>query len=481
MEPKVSLNLTPEWKELSFDTSRYITFYTESKSLVDIYETSPTTEIDLTNLDREDIVTIGGVLPICTVYTGNRIFIRCRQEEGAAYYLPKGQPDPEKSIDNIYTNLLSLYETVELHLNGNNPHQLDKGSVRLGNLVNRLSDIIPQEAPTEISIATNVAIYNLNRALLTRIAEITRESLGIDNVANYPIATGDELLDAENDTSYATVQGIHDIFNNKEQSLNNIEPNMVYEAILQEQNPSKIGIYDPKTMSAYLTNNNIVIQKGIRVTYRDQNRFYISHPLATDVTIPKSEISSIVTPKPGYHYLAVDIDEYGIISDIHITDTRPYFGIRPVDHLRDFYHTGKQMMFDKSGTIIRRVYISKIYVSSDGLLSYVTNVPIGTEYIHDCMSVVEPGRRYVFDNPFMDHIEVIPEIQIGSIWADPKWNDQAGVIANYNTSNPDKIIVQTGQMGLAMPAYSSGNSFTTETLPTTYQSTAPIRLIIRRR
>jgi hypothetical protein len=125
---------------------------------------------------------------------------------------------------------------------------------------------------------------------------------------------------------------------------------------------------------------------------------------------------------------------------------------------------------------IKRVYISKIYVSDDGEVSYITNVPLGKEYVMEGITIV-PNKRYIFSNPYYYHIEVIPEIRINDQWYDPYWNDQIGVRASYSYSELDNIVIQTGKLGLAMIPSSSGNGF--NSLTETYTGSAKLRLIIR--
>jgi hypothetical protein len=478
MEPRVDVVVSNNWEKISIPgNSRYMTFYTEDKSLIDIYVTN-NPEPNLSSLNKDDYITIGGINYFCDVYTGLNIFVRSKNEESRFYYLPKGQLDPEKNIDTIYEFVLNFYDDFRNHIDNNNPHGINKINVGLSNIPNRISDIIPSVAPNQIDLATNMSIYILNKTLTDKINSITREYLDIDQVSNYPMASAEDILNKTITDKYVSIKDIYDIIYLQEQTLNEIEPNLIYNSQLSDLLPEHYNVYDPMTMTITLTTANVIIREGLQVTYKDKNRTYISEPLSNDVTIPKTEISSTISPYPGYHYVYVDINEYNQIDHIGTTTSRPIFGIYPTG-TKDFFNTTKKIMYDENGEIIKRVYVGKLYVDTDGEIIYAVNVPVGKQYVYRCPSVIIPAKTYFYENPYMGNIDVKPEILVNGEWRDPRWNDQIGVISNYNLDMPNKIVVQTGKYGLTATALNAGNAFSATAVNISYPDSANLRLIIR--
>jgi len=136
-------------------------------------------------------------------------------------------------------------------------------------------------------------------------------------------------------------------------------------------------------------------------------------------------------------------------------------------------------MYNENGEIIKRVYIGKLYADTNGEIIYAVNVPIGKQYIYRCPSIIMPAKTYFYENPYMGNIEVKPEILVNGEWRDPRWNDQIGVISNYNLDIPNKIVVQTGKYGLVTTALNAGNAFSTDAVNISYPNSANLRLIIR--
>jgi len=232
MEARVDVAVTSNWEKLDIDGQpRYLTFYSKSKTLIDIFVTN-SLEPDLDNLGKEDYITIGGVNATCDVYTGLNIYVRSKDAQGSFFYLPKGQQDPEKDIETIYESILDIYERMNHHFNSVNPHGINKNHVKLSNIPNKTSDFIPLEAPTEITLATTLAIHNLNQALNNKINSITRESLDIDKVRNYSMATLDDIDNQDIMDKYISIKHVYDIVHKQQQTINEIEPNLIYERII---------------------------------------------------------------------------------------------------------------------------------------------------------------------------------------------------------------------------------------------------------
>lgn len=488
MEPKVVKTFNDnEWSML-FDPSNETTYtlYVTGRSMIAVYE-SDDSNPDFNTISMQDIDFVGGIQGTWDIAPGKYVFVKAVELEGGSlFYLPKGQQDPEQSTAVLYEELSQVAEQMNSHhQNNQDPHNTGRNYLP----TNQFSTIATSslgDTPTGKFMLDQIGI--MLRELITNHTgdkdnphELSLETFGLENVANMgPAVEESDIMQATNAEMLATIAAVHTIVASREQITADLPANIIIKSPVESLTEIEKGFYDPKTIFATLDADNVVVSPGLQVTYVRNGRVYTSSTLAETLAYAKNLISNSVDKKPGVHYLYANINADGAIESIGATYEKPTVGMYQINDVSDFIDLCTGIVKDKDGEVIQRVYISKITVNDAGIVESIVNVPRGNQFIMKTGTTVSPNNTYEFNNPFYGPIEVIPEIGINDQWCDPKWNDQVGVIANYDTGRPDKIIVQTGALGLAMPAVSSGNAFTPENLGITLTAPAPLRLIIRK-
>lgn len=488
MESRVTKSYSDNNWNLLFDntlTSVY-TIYTTGRSLIYVY-ISDEIVTDFDAIDNNDIIKIGGILSICDAPVGKYTYVKAVEEDGGTlYYLPKGQTDPAGDVTVLYETLVAAIQTLEEHTsNTDDPHTTGVDYLKKTEFNSIATDIIP-ETPQGKFLLDTVAIL-LSNMITTHTGNttgnphnITKTTLGIDKVVNYAVATAEaDILDFERGDLYATIAAVHTILSNREDATIDVIPNSVIDGDVASLSQAVMEYYDPESTFVTQTEDDIVIGTGLQVSYIYNSRSSVSNVLPTDITIPIDNITNTVSVNEGIHYLYVDINSGGNIESAGHTMNRPTFGNHQVSDEADFINMVTNKIYDAAGTLLTRVYISKLIVDGASNIDIVA-VPRGASYRMQIPSLVSVDNTYEFNNPFIGPVEVVAELAIGDQWCDPKWNDQVGVMANFELNNPDIIRVQTGALGLAMPASSSGNGFTETNLPTTLTTSTPMRLIIRK-
>lgn len=479
---KVTIDLSANaWTNILIPENEAKSIYTSNKSLVQIY-TSLTEVLNFTNIDPDDIVTIGGLNNSFDTTTGSYVYARSIGRDGSIYHLPRGQADPEKNITTLSNLVNSLTVAFNTHAGLTNPHGTNKSDVGLSAIPNAITSNI-NETSTSILATINavnqilVLLQNHTNNTTGNVHQVTKEQVGLGNVNNYPIATDVDIIDPTKTNVYTNIKNIYDIIGITTKSTCSLPPNTIVSANMETLASEDIGVRDSTTLALERVTGNVRILPGLSVVYCVDNKTYISNILTDAMDIPDANISTLANPVAGYHYVYVDIDLAGNISNRGVTTIRPHFGISRVG-TGDWFDIVKWQMYDASDNPISRVYIGKVYVNPSGDISWVQSVPVGNRYIAKPSVNISPATTYLIDSPFMEPVNVVPEIKIGTQWCDPRWNDQVGVAANYDSSRPDKIVVQTGNLGVAMNALSAGNAFTSTNVPSTVNTSVPLRLII---
>lgn len=487
MEAKTSVYLGDTSWHLLMDASVIgpKTIYTVGRTLISIFISDTATTLSDT-IDYDEFITIGGINGSCDTPGGKFVYARAHHSDGSVFYLPKGQLDPDKDITLLYDTISAVNDDIVNHKsNYENTHRTTKSQVGLDQIPNAVTDTIA-DTPKGSLVLDAVAIA-LNGKIGAHIEDdnnphqVTTAQLGLDKVSNYPIAEQEvDILNTGNDSMYATIKAMHTAISKREQLTSDIAPHTVVSVRSEDLTTAQKALYNPKALSVAVVGTRLQVFAGLQVTYTHLNRTYLSKVITNDIDIPVSDISTTLDKRPGWHYIYVDITTDGTIATAGTTQNRPIFDTSRTNDTSDFFDTVTNQVKNLSGTLIRRVYISKVYVDTDGVISYIVNVPRGNTHVMQISAPIAGNTTYMFNNPYFEDIEVIPEIKLGSTWCNPYWNDQAGVMATYTRSKADKIIVQTGALGVAMIAPSSGNAFTETELNTTQITAVPLRLRIRK-
>jgi hypothetical protein len=442
---------------------------------------------DTTEIPEDEIRYIGGTTTAIAIPTGSYVYVKSHQPEGKVFHLPKGMKDPDKDMATVNAKVDDVLSQLISHVTEcGNVHSLTREDLDVHNLPNATSDDTSVDS-SEVLLTTRGGEL-LRQLILTHLDNkenphtVTKAQVGLGSVNDFRIALDDnELMDTSRNDLYATIKHVHQIIYSREQLVVDIKPNTVVQVPCDEVGSADIGICDPAPKTLLLTENTVVCPIGLQVAYCDGIRHYLSQTTTEILSINKIDISPSVNPVPGYHYIYVDIDDNGSISHLGHTTDRPYYGKYPIDGTMDFFDVVTNTMYNSEGQQIYRVYLGKIYIEESNVFSNCVPVPKGSSYITRASVLASPNQTYIFDNPFFEAVDIIPKIFINGQWCDPKWNDQAGVRASYDFQRPDHLIVQTGTMGIAMPAISAGNAFTSESVPTTVTTDAPLLLEIYKR
>lgn len=458
--------------------------YCDSGVIVQVYSSDKELP-DFNLVDKDDIKSVGGVIQCTKVPGSTFVYARSTSSSGAEIFtLPAGEKDPEQSTNTVYKALEDLAKVVKDHKeSGNKDHQITKDDIGLDKIPNAIST--DKEVDDEKILATTKLTFDIWSLVKSHFDnkenphDVTKDQVGLGKVHNYSTPVGpSEYLDVKRDDLYTTVKVVHDIMHNRELSICNLKPNLVVDCPIKPLAPSEAGLADPECDMFEVGGDKFKIKAGLRVTYGRDGKSYLSNTTEAELSIDKTDISSTVTPKPGFHYIYVNLNDAGIIMSMGSTRYRPIFGIYNNTNHSDWFNTAIGTMQTSDGEIINRVYVGKVLVDTSGNIDKLLPVPIGDKHTIRATHAINPNRDYTFNNPYMEEVEVTPYILISGKWGDPKWNDQAGVRAIYDEKNPDQVSVQTGIMGLAMIAGSAGNIFSN--ISQTYTSPCDLRLKIKR-
>jgi len=452
-----------------------------------IYVLISDTEItDFSGITNKDYVLLGGLVPTIDTPGESWVYVKANSAPSSLFYLPKGELDPDKDISIVSDHITTLTNEFDTHLDDtNDPHDTTKEQVDLGNIPNETVSIFDGNPPSG-KVALDYIVHALKDIVSNHVENTdnphntTKEQLDLDNVVNYAIGIlEDDILDINRDDLYASIAAVHTIVQSRELSVPFAKAGHVFDGPLRVLTDNERLVYDPVSETVTSSGTDLIVHEGLKVTFVNDSIIRTSRSLATDIIIPHASISSTVNPKPGWHYLYVDVNENSLIYSVGSTQVRPTYGIEQYGD-GDWINISNGHIYNADGNQIKRTYISKVFVDSNGEIDRVDNIPMGKVYRMKTEVLVVPNTTYQFDNPFMAPVQVYPEIKIGDQWADPAWVDSIGVRAHYLDNEPDKIVVQTGALGIAAPANLSGNGFNDTNLPTTYSGSALLRLILKR-
>lgn len=473
IEPKTQTSEDPsivydDYTELLLSTTDYILLVTPGREYViqnrsgnPVYLAYNDDPSLLTGSDNQ--MAIGG-----TVYEYNTQFtkftwIRASVPDTVVSIRPADMTDPNGDI----SNLTSLVNTLSLEFKNhrsdkdNIDHEVTKALVGLGNIPNAISDEIASNnseilATTKLTNAV-YAILDAHKKSTGNVHDLNKSDIDLGNVSNYVVANSDNPDDLliTVDNKYVTPKGVYYIAQVVSTVSRSAKPQLVLEApVAERQEGWFLGECDAPPAHTVILGKNIIVKAGLRVSFGYDYKSAISDKLGIDIPIALPE-------NDGTSYVYVDINSSSQICSAGITTKAPIYGT----HLEtssgaDFYNYVINQMYNSEGAPIRRVYISKVIISS-GLVTSLVQVPIGVKYTMPLDYQLTKSARFIIDNPFMnEYVKTTAEVAYQNNFGPTGWNDQIGVIANLHPANPDRaIVVQCGQVGFLCAGRESGNAF----------------------
>lgn len=408
-----------------------------------------------------DPLEIGGLINEITVPVNKFVFGKSVLGLGFVTVRPEGTLDPSEDITYLATVLNNTVNQLGIHeVNNENPHDVNKEQVGLGNIPNDISN--DPTINSELHLATTVATSTLHTNIenhkldLENPHVVTKTQVGLGNVENFNIATPVEARDQTVNNKYMTPKNTYEAV----KSWVQVALSMKSQIVIRGQVNSRVVGWSnldcdlPSRILEKIDNTQIRILSGLQVTFADGGKTRDSLILENDQTL-----NIPVNPVNGLYYIYCDLSAATQIIDFGMTQMVYKEGMTRDGHIGDFYSVPENVMYSSTNTPIRRVYLGKCYINNGAILSIVP-VPIGTNFIFPLTQAMTLGGRYLYDNPFCGPIETIAQVEYNSSWGESGWNDQIGVVAHPYPINPiDSIVVQIGLMGFLASGRDAGSPF----------------------
>lgn len=414
----------------------------------------------ITESDEE--ILIGGITYEKVTETLKYTWIRSSVPNITVAVRPYNIFDPTENVANLGNNLNDLTAAFNQHItNIANPHQVTKAQVGLGTLPNSKSDSVTSNssntlATTKLTRQIQVQL-NAHEARKDNPHEVTKAQVGLSEVDNYPTCDYRNLNDCLDTVTekFVNPATAHRIARMAALPAESIRPQAIIATPLGTlTNDWLLGECDyPATHTVIRDNTHVLVKRGLQVSYTYAHKSMISEPLDVDIAV-------LVPTETNTYYLYVDVNAEGFITGANVTVVPPTFGYHKLSSGGDFFNLSTYDMFDKNNAAIRRVYISRVYVSA-GIATSLINVPLGTKYTVPLGHDLVLSARYILDNPFMtDLVDVHAEVIYRNGWQRTEWNDQIGVTAaTHPQFGSTQLVVQCGQMGFLACGRESGSSF----------------------
>lgn len=416
-----------------------------------------------------DPIEIGGLVFELSNNKGEQIWVKCYEEDGKISIRKKGSVDPSEDITVLATqiNALSIELTQHKLDTKDNPHDVDKYDVGLGNIPNAITNDITTVASNKQSatLATASAVQKIQNNLDTHTAKhydskavndknphgITAKTVNLENVPNFPKATSNNCDDADNDAVLMTPAMTYLAVSKWSGMSMDVAP----QSIIQCKKSNRIdgwGIYDCSSPSAavvFNTTKSYRVNAGLQVAYASGHKTRVSGILSKDIVlnIPDSEQGSYI------YYVYVDLDEDGNIVRANHTKYQPNEGMERTFGSGDFYNVAENVMYNTNDEPIHRVYVGKVILAK-GIISEVIGVPVGYECTVPVTVDLVLGGNYLLRSPFINEVDTVAEVsynlQTGdssiSSWGPTYWNDQIGIKATpYPIINYEVVKGTEGQ------------------------------------
>ena len=457
-----------------------------------------------------DPIEIGGLVYELSNNSGEQLWVKCYEEDGKISIRKRGTIDPSEDITILATqiNALAIELTQHKESKKDNPHDVDKYDVGLGNIPNATANDITKVPSNKqgTTLATISAVQKIQDNLSSHeskvydqsavndknIHGITAKTVGLEKVPNFPKATSNNCDDANNDTVLMTPAMTYLAVSKWSGMSMDVAP----QSIIKCKKLDRIvgwSIHDCSSPSAAIeinTTKSYRVNAGLQVAYADGHKTRISGTLAKDIVlqIPNNENGSYI------YYVYIDIDEDGNITSANHTKYQPNEGMERTFSTGDFYNVAENVMYDVNDNPINRVYIGKVILAK-GIISEVIGVPVGYECTVPVSVDLVLGGNYLLRNPFIGEVDTVAEVSYNlttgdssiSSWGPTYWNDQVGIkatpypIINYEVVRGtdgqyvrgpiEFITLQCGLMGFLACGKESGSPFgmsfkTVDTPPT---------------
>lgn len=420
---------------------------------------------------------LGGLnYEVSTKSENEYLWVKAPKGMGTVIVRIAGTLDPSDDVTAVATGLNNLRSEFLNHTNPDvdtNPHETTKEDVGLGNLPNLKSDSV--DSDNSNSLATSKAVKTVNDDLkehkenYSNPHNTNKSHVGLGNVANLPLADDTTALDTTNNQVYMTPYSTYKAVSLWLEMSSACKAQTVVKGTFGNL-PSGWTHLDCDYPPAYLVKDSatqISLKGPFQVAFADNGKARLSNILPDGDTISRSFMASLT----GTLYLYVDLDEYGNITTLNMTAVCPYEGVHRSTHTGDFYNIAENVMYDKNDTPIRRVYIGKMIISTNKVMTLVP-LPIGTEYVMPITDYLSLSERRVFDNNFIGRCSVEAEVEYDTnTWGPSYWNDQTGVMASvypravnndYTYNDQNQLVIQVGQFGFIAQGKESGAPFAAE-------------------
>ena len=419
------------------------------------------------NSNGIDPLEIGGMVFEISTDVDEKLWVKALGANGKLSIRIKGTIDPSEDITVVNDKLNETIIDLINHKNDkDNPHEVTKQQVGLGNLPNKKSDSVTLNDSE--SLATSKAVKTVQDNLNTHTSdkdnphEVTKQQVGLGNVPNFSKADEETMYDYTNDASFMTPYTTYMAMTKWAAMSMNLTAQSIVQGKVGSR-PSGWSIADCSPQSLViekLSSKQFRVNSGLQVAYADSGRVRLSGVL-------EDSFSIVIPDDDGTNdtlYVYVDLNTDGDIIESSYLRYQPCEGSFRTSGTGDFFDTARTMMFNSDGNSIRRVYVGKVILNT-GDISTVISCPIGNEYIYPYTNAIKLKTRTLIQNPFVSLCDTYAEVEYSltgstSSWGPTYWNDQIGIMATPLPTNPiDSCVLQTGLMGFLSCGNESGSPF----------------------
>lgn len=461
-----------EWHDMKFfgETTR-ITLKSIGGQPISVYMTTdPGVEITDAYLEsiHVDPIEIGGVTyEMSSTSPTERVYAKAPNGTGKIGVRVHGTIDPNEDITTLAAAISDVTIKFTNHINDkDNPHEVNKSQVGLGNIPNAISDAIDKSSSDVL--ATSKAVYTVQQNLLTHSNdknnphETTKVHVELGLVENYPPATDETAVDPLNTKAYITPATMVSALEHHLKAEGGllwpsyaISPQTVVAGAVSSR-VSGWSVNDMSTPAAYVikkSSRSVTIRAGLQVTYAERHKCRLSEILDKNIDFLFEE-----TPPNGVHYLYANINNDGVMDSFGSTQHIPKEGFVREATNGDFFDMSQCVMLNSAQEAIRRVYLAKVWFQNADITT-ILPVPLGVSATLPVLSELPLGASLILNNPFISPVETLAQVEYNSSWSPSEWNDQIGVMAHPRPANPlDQILVQCGLMGYLTGGQSAGNA-----------------------
>jgi hypothetical protein len=393
---------------------------------------------------------------------------------------PYGTVDPEQDIQHLGQAINEVRAIVTGHMNDvANPHTVTKAQVGLGKLPNAKSDSVTETSSN--ILATSKAVSTVNDSILAHTSNksnphgVTKAQIGLGKVQNYAMTTETGAINTSDWASYMSPAATAVAIAQLAEVAYTVSPQTVVEGQVANR-PTGWNFSEcspPTKLVELISGKQVRVNSGLKVAFACDQKARLSNLLQTAITF------NLPPEQATIYYIYVNLLRNGNINSAGATYIPPQTGEKKEGSLSDYFSTATCTMYDETNNPIQRVYIAKAFMTGQ-TVSSIVSVPFGGVHVLPVPSTLGQNQRYLVSNPYIEPVNVATEVYYNSTWGDPGWNDQIGVKGNIYPSEPmDKLVVQTGLMGVLTAGQESGSAFGSAF--TTVTSPIRVRLTVSKR